>query len=137
MNTIDNYRFSGYTTCSIAYDKTASNWKIEMLSDPEQKAVTNGTQPPFGTHEYTLSESLGGDYIKLSINACDDRKEFNCEDGSCIPIERRCDSKFDCVDGTDERTCDMIDIPNFYLKHVPAGMLFVNSNIFRSYSKDE
>ena len=138
MNTIDYFRFSGYTTSSIVFDKTSSYWKIEVLSDTGQFAITNKSTPPFGTHDFVLSEAMGGIVVKVNINACEDKNEFNCEDGSCIPIEERCNSKFDCNDGTDERDCERIAIPKFYLKHVPAGMIYMEImyiNIFTHSTK--
>jgi hypothetical protein len=35
------------------------------------------------------------------------RAEFRCEDGQCIPEEKRCDSRTDCRDGSDELDCSM------------------------------
>ena len=90
-----------------------------MLGEQNKYAVTNSTEPPFGTQQYALSEDLGGGKVILNINACNDMHDFNCEDGSCIPILKRCDSRFDCADKSDEDSCHMIDIPNSYLKHVP------------------
>ena len=116
---VKDFSLGGYTTTTIAKDNVTEIWKIQMASEPKKFAITNGTLPPFGTQKYILSKDLGGGQIDLNINACDDRKEFNCQDGGCIPIEKRCNSKFDCVDGSDERTCFTIDVPSSYLKHVP------------------
>ena len=113
------FNLSGYSRSRIASEQNTSSWKIEMLTDPKKYAMTNGTVPPFGTQDYLLSEDLGGGHVALNINACDDIHEFNCEDGSCIPIEKRCDSRFDCLDRSDEDSCHMIDVPTSYLKHVP------------------
>lgn len=35
------------------------------------------------------------------------RAEYRCEDGQCIPEEKRCDSRNDCRDGSDELDCSM------------------------------
>lgn len=114
-----DFTFHGYTRSSISFLQNATKWKSEMLADPNKYATTHGTNPPFGTKEYLLSEDLGSGKVVLNLNACNDDEEFNCDDGSCIPIQMRCNSKFDCVDGSDEGKCHMIEVPVSYLKHVP------------------
>ena len=117
-----DFTISGYTSSQIAYENSTGKWSIASITKPNKYAITNGTLPPFGTKDYTLSKQLGGGHVILNLNACDDRKQFNCQDGSCIPIESRCDSEFDCNDGDDEINCHMIDLPISYLSHVPGKM---------------
>ena len=33
------------------------------------------------------------------------RSEFQCGDGSCIDVRRKCDTYNDCSDGSDEENC--------------------------------
>ena len=113
-----DFNFNGYSNSIIAFHRNAANWKLETPADTTKYAITNGTLPPFGTKEYLLSNNLCGGQISLNINACDDTHEYNCADGSCISIEKRCNSKFDCADGSDESKCHMIDVPTTYLNHV-------------------
>lgn len=40
-----------------------------------------------------------------SFAECDTETEFTCKDGSCIPIERKCDQENDCGGGEDEQDC--------------------------------
>ena len=70
----------------------------------------------------TMIACLSNINVVLNLNTCDDKREYNCRDGSCITIEQRCDSKFDCIDGSDESECNIIDFPNFYLRHVPGNI---------------
>ena len=121
-----DFSFIGFTKSTITQHKNTNSWKMEILSDPKKYAITNGTLPPFGTREYHLSEDLGGGSITLTLNACEEGTEYNCDDGSCIPIEQRCDSHLDCSDGSDERQCLTIEIPTTYLRHVPAGARFIS-----------
>ena len=116
----NDFTFRGYTNSKIGYDDSKENWVIQIDSGSNMHAITNGSVPPFGTKEYLLSEELGGGHMLLNINACDDNNHFNCKDGSCIPIEKRCDSKFDCNDDNDESECRMIHFPASYLSHVPG-----------------
>ena len=121
---IGDFTFSGYSKSKIGNDKEEDGWKIEMISDPQKYARTNGTLPPFGTQVYRLSDDLGGGQVTLTLHACEERTEYNCNDGGCVPIEQRCDSNLNCADGSDETDCHIIDVPGTYLKHVPAGVIF-------------
>ena len=118
----NDFTLSGYLKTQIGYDDITESWTIQMPDNPEIQATTNGTMPPFGTHKYTLSRSLGGGNTFLNINACDESREYNCKDGSCIDSEKRCDSKIDCFDASDESDCDKIALPKSYLKHVPGKL---------------
>lgn len=37
--------------------------------------------------------------------ACLTEGAYNCFDGSCVPLEKYCDGKYDCKDGSDENFC--------------------------------
>ena len=116
----NDFTFNGYQNTKINFSNATNTWSIVMPQDSSKNATTTGTMPPFGTHEYSLSQSLGGGTILLNINACDESKQYNCEDGSCVDSEMRCDSKIDCLDASDERNCEKIAIPVDYLKHIPG-----------------
>ena len=115
-----NFNISGYKKSSIGYNNETKKWIIDLMSEKNKHAITNGSHVPFGTQQYVLSERLGGGQILLHMNACNDKIHFNCQDGSCISIEKRCDSEFDCNDGDDERECNLIDVPTSYLSFVPG-----------------
>jgi len=40
-----------------------------------------------------------------TVERCDERSQFTCDDQSCIDIRLRCDRQYDCPDGTDEYNC--------------------------------
>ena len=129
-----DFTFYGYQSSKIVHDIEDKNWKIEILSNSRDYAITNGSDPPLGTREYHLSESLGGGTVKLNLNSCDNNEEYNCDDGSCIPIEMKCDSVPDCVGGDDEGQCNKIEFPKSYIKSVPGTNSPISSstNILRS-----
>ena len=115
----NNFTFSGYTDSKIVPGDTSGTWEIQMLSNSEMYAITNGTLPPFGSRTYFLDGNSNDQFV-LNINSCNDNTDFNCKDGSCVAIEKRCDSNLDCNDGSDEIDCNIISIPPSYLSHVPA-----------------
>ena len=122
----NDFTLYGYKKRSnIEYNRSTGNWTIKVISDSNKNATTDGALSPLGTNAYFISEELGGGQILLHINACNDRKHFNCQDGSCIPIEKRCNSEFDCKDNDDERECNLIDIPYSYLSFVPGIFCFI------------
>lgn len=41
----------------------------------------------------------------IKLKACDANYEWTCRDGSCIDIRRRCDTRMDCRDRSDEIDC--------------------------------
>ena len=43
----------------------------------------------------------------MTLTGCSET-EFTCHDGSCLPMEKRCDGKKNCLDGADEDQCRSI-----------------------------
>ena len=127
----NDFTFNGYQSTKIRLNYETNIWSIEISQNSNKTAITESTLPPFGTHKYSLSQSLGGGHILLNIDACDESKHFNCKDGSCIDSEKRCDSKIDCFDASDESECQKILVGTNYLKYIPGKINYpLNGVVF-------
>ena len=50
----------------------------------------------------------------FSFSVCGYPTHFTCDSGHCIEIDKRRDEKMDCLDESDEKHCNLIDIPPSY-----------------------
>ena len=50
---------------------------------------------------------------QMSLHTAVTGGQFCCRNGQCLPSERRCDNSIDCVDQSDEDSCQLVQYPNF------------------------
>ena len=55
--------------------------------------------------------------VTLTLTPCSD-DEFSCDNGICIPMNKRCNGKLECKDGSDEDNCDLVVFNNGYNKYL-------------------
>ena len=54
---------------------------------------------------------------KLTLHACN-AEQFACNNAFCIEMEKRCDAREDCIDGSDEQDCGKLIIRQGYKKEL-------------------
>jgi hypothetical protein len=92
---IVNRVFNGFTGTRIFFDTNSNSWKIVLIDNPNNYAeMVSSTQRqnqivPLGTNHFNFSTKLGRDQFSINMNVCNDEKEYNCQDGTCIPIYER------------------------------------------------
>ncbi|XP_018018358.2 uncharacterized protein LOC108674884 [Hyalella azteca] len=89
-------------------------WTLSS-SEHTVKLFANAASLPIGRTVWTWSDKLPGqtDEILLAFTVCR-TSEFSCDDGQCIPIQKRCDDILNCRDSSDEKSCSVIKTPKNY-----------------------
>ncbi|XP_050727803.1 uncharacterized protein LOC127004285 [Eriocheir sinensis] len=107
----------------------------EMIDD----TVTN----PLGRHKWQINSTECGQYqvrscvererkclpliehhplqppqTELVLSVCSP-EQFPCDNGQCVPQGKRCDLRPDCSDETDEKLCNVVNLPVNYSPAVP------------------
>ena len=77
---------------------------------------------PVGRKKWAFYDNLcsngTGELQFLTLTTCKE-DEFTCSDGSCQPLDNRCDLKPDCPDSSDEEHCKRVFIPEDYQPDLP------------------
>jgi hypothetical protein len=85
-----HYAFDGYTNTRLEFNNISSLWHMTLLDDPLVNATIEASNYyPIGTNVWRVVSTEFTDDITLSMNSCDDSKDYNCYDGSCISIHTR------------------------------------------------
>ncbi|XP_076041999.1 uncharacterized protein LOC143025904 [Oratosquilla oratoria] len=65
----------------------------------------------------TVCDQNEGNRVLLLTPCRED--QYSCDDATCIPLETRCDLKYDCLDRSDEANCELVTSPKDYKKDLP------------------
>lgn len=114
--------FMGYGEYRIK--KQQENWAWVNDVANQTIAYMEKTVPdyPMGRRLWRLERPVcgqkpGGKRLLLLTPCLSD--QFTCDDATCIPLENRCDLRYDCKDNTDELECQMVNYPQDYQHHLP------------------
>ena len=127
-----DFGYLGLSSTNIIYNKTSSLWIAKKIDDPELWTwATNEASPAsasLGTLEWTIyndSRKCSSKFsfkAKLTLSGCS-KTEFTCIDGSCVPMDVRCDGRVNCRDKSDEEGCTTANILSSYNKEVSPAPL--------------
>ena len=100
----------------IFFDNTLNAWVLKSLEDIGHGFVLKedlADGMPIGTHIWkTITDRShcllsNNTQVELTISVCKN-DQFTCDSGQCIDLNKKCNVKKDCHDGSDELNCDLI-----------------------------
>lgn len=115
--------FKGLSTSIIKWNETASHWHLDHLRYAAEGFLPDETlkEYPIGRKSWKIDDRLC-EYqdadVTLTLTACGE-DEFTCTDGTCQPLNNRCDLKADCLDRSDEEDCSKVILPKDYEMGLP------------------
>ena len=102
-------------------DETNGNWVIQSLRDKSKKFLLSqkdSKKYPIGSLKWIVGEKdicsvPAGSSLQLTLTMCplkEDNQMYTCDSGHCVPLAKKCNSKLDCQDGSDERNCVYLQV---------------------------
>ena len=132
----------GFTSNSIQWNNNKTQWEITDAQSKDPIFSTKMQAFPVGEGIWDLesedicSEHPDGNKLKLMLSNCG-QYEFSCSDGTCIPIEKKCDFVPNCWDRGDEIDCQLLNDENMqdYDSNIPDIVLDKRGNILKKIVK--
>uniref|UniRef100_A0A6A7G781 Glycine receptor subunit beta-like n=1 Tax=Hirondellea gigas TaxID=1518452 RepID=A0A6A7G781_9CRUS len=124
--------FEGYSYYTIERRNNTWYW-IEKEENHHNRTIATLVKGssirkswPIGRHSWLFEKSVcdeePGEVRTLLLSPCKE-KHFTCDDATCIPLFQRCDLKPDCRDGSDEKSCRLVQFPLTYRSDIPPAAL--------------
>ena len=117
--------YEGYKRTNIVYDKENKTWSISTKHEYPQHFTyrllsgESSKKYPVGRKTWFVDDVLceaEEQMNPITTSTCAFSKQFSCDSGYCIDLNKRCDEQVDCLDGSDEKFCSVVDIPSSYNK---------------------
>ena len=105
----------------IEFDYDSRRWVIIDTTNPKTKGISYSLFQTLalGNYEWNIENDNGCQEGKvamsLSLTACKTH-EYTCNDGLCLPLDKRCDGISNCKDSSDELQCSIVVKDNSYNK---------------------
>lgn len=104
---------------------TDGKWK-KLGKIKTTKMDINNTHYPLGRYDWEwYDESCGVSNVRKkrhTFSVCKFGKEYTCDSGECVEMEKRCDTIYDCKDASDEDECRLVNFPDTYRKWLAPFM---------------
>ena len=120
------FHWQGLRHSTLRLNAIDKKWRLSSSMSQVSAILIDGPRLSFGLgfHEWEVS---GDSWCKegksyktlLKFTGCDQSREFTCDDGQCIKMEKRCNQMPNCRDRSDEKDCHMLLLEEGYNKNVP------------------
>ena len=119
--------YEGYKKLDIVHDEDTDVWTLTTRPGYNQYVEANfssdraSSKYPIGRDNWVMKDPIchvDEPQYPLAFSMCDFPNEFTCNSGHCIDLNRRCDEQTDCVDGSDEDHCDLLNNPTVSYTHL-------------------
>ena len=133
--------YRGKTNTVVSYQPADRKWRMTLVNIPEVWAISNASIESLlmGRHLWTVYNDLdcGGEeaQLMLSFTTCKE-DQFTCDNGLCINILDRCNSRPDCLDLSDEFECRKIDPGPSYQAYIAPPPINSTGKIIVDVSAD-
>ena len=123
--TIITKELLGFKQTKMTWSAEQERWNIVNLVDQNILAHTNSTNDfPFGSHRWFFTDGSCSDpgqpWRELNLQQkVKQPGQFCCDDGLCIDSEFRCDGNNLCLDSSDEKACQTVQVPQTYNLDIP------------------
>ena len=97
-------------------------WLLFDMKENTTIAMFNtSNQFPLGRQQWVLTDPLlcsesDPGKMQMMLSSCGEDR-YSCSDGTCVEIEKKCDYVMDCLDGSDEVMCDILDLETLKMNY--------------------